>query len=195
MASRREFLQTSAAAVAWLPMSSQALGEGSRPVPFYKVVYDEGIAPCRAFADEARRLGATLHAIEDGDVRDLWYHDLYYRWKEGPIVVAGLTLEPSAFNLEILARDGGQRQVFRGDHVLAARTRLDHRLSGPATLVEHTDALGEAGEAWSVQIARVIAQFNGRVAPAAARSVRTAVTASTGTPDRLVSWILAPRAG
>jgi len=194
MASRREFLQTSAAAVAWLPMSGQAFREGRSPVPFYKVVYDEGIAPCRAFADEARRLGATLHAIQDGDVRDLWYHDLYFRWKEGPVVVAGLTLEPSAFNLEILARDGGQRQVFRGDHVLAARTRLDHRLSGPAPLVAHTDTLGEAGEAWSIQIARLLAQFDGRLAHASERSVRTAVTDPSGIPEHLVSWILAPRA-
>lgn len=193
MASRRAFLQTSTAALAWLPMSRRAFGEASPPVRFYKVVYDEGIAPCRAFADEARRLGATLHAIHDGDVRDLWYHDLYLHWKTGPTLVAGLTLDPSAFNLEILARDAGHGQLFRGDHRLTGR-RLEHRLSGPVPLVGHADALREAGEAWSVQAARVLVQFDGRAAPAAERSVRSAATAPAGNPEHLVSWILAPRA-
>ena len=51
MASRRDFLQPSASALAWLPVSGRAFGEGSQPVSFYKVVYDEGIAPCRVLTD------------------------------------------------------------------------------------------------------------------------------------------------
>jgi hypothetical protein len=105
MASRREFLQIGMAA-AVLPLTGGADESASKPVheQFYKVVADERFPTSRAFADEMQRRGASVHRIQ-GDITDLWYDDLYHRWKQGAL-----------FCLERLAWDQGMRVVARIDH-------------------------------------------------------------------------------
>ena len=58
MTNRRQFLQMSAAAASALPLATRAVNLSetvdSDPVyPFYKVIYDDRFADCRAFAREA----------------------------------------------------------------------------------------------------------------------------------------------
>jgi hypothetical protein len=117
MASRREFLQASIAA-AVLPITAWARTIG--PVPggpssFYKVIVDSRFPASVEFGVEMSRLGAPVHTIE-GDITDLWYHDLDAQWKRSPVAIAGLTAHGPLFCLERLAWDYGMRVVLRTEH-------------------------------------------------------------------------------
>jgi len=118
MASRREFIQVGIAATV-LPMvvsareiSSQTLFQAQS---FYKVVFDQRFPASVAFAREMDQLGAPVHAIE-GDITDLWFHDLHTAWTKQPVTTAGMTAHGALFCLERLAWDHGMRVVFRAEH-------------------------------------------------------------------------------
>jgi hypothetical protein len=115
MASRREFLQVGIAA-AVLPLAASV--NGSAPderLDIYKVVVDERFPSSLAFGAEMQKSGAPVHVIR-GDITDLWFHDLYHRWKQGPVTIAGMTAQGALFCLERLAWDQGMRVVSRTDH-------------------------------------------------------------------------------
>lgn len=117
MASRREFLQASIAAAVlpiatWARTISPAAGE---PSSFYKVIVDSRFPTSVEFGVEMSRLGAPVHAI-DGDMTDLWYHDLDAKWKQSPAAIAGLTAHGPLFCLERLAWDHGMRVLHRAEH-------------------------------------------------------------------------------
>jgi len=115
MANRRQFIQASAALSA-LPISAiapSALAAAS-PMSVYKVVFDSRFEPGRAFGAQAASRSWTTAAIQ-GDVTDLWFHDLDRRWRQGPIALVGLTAHNSLFCLERLAWDVGLRVVARDD--------------------------------------------------------------------------------
>ena len=46
----------------------------------------------------------------------LWFDDIYHRWKESPVAIAGLTAQGQLFCFERLAWDQGLRVVFRAEH-------------------------------------------------------------------------------
>lgn len=119
MASRREFIQASIVASA-LPIIAVAADVTSQPDAsrFYKVVFDHGFPASVQFGMEMERLGATVHGIR-GDITDLWFRDLYYRWKQGPAAIAGMTAYGALFCLERLAWDSGMRVLSRTDHPAA----------------------------------------------------------------------------
>jgi hypothetical protein len=123
MTSRREFLHAGIAAAvlpiaapsvpAWARMSSaEAAGN---PASFYKVIVDERFPASVEFGVEMSRLGAPVHTIQ-GDITDLWYHDLDAKWKQNPVAIAGLTAHGPLFCLERLAWDHGMRVVLRTEH-------------------------------------------------------------------------------
>ena len=110
MIGRREFITRSAAFGA-LPLAGPWVASNDIAWPdLYKVVYDERFELARSFAARAGDCGATLHAIS-GDVTELWFDDLYQRWRTGPAFLAGITLESSAVQLGYFARD--QRHILR----------------------------------------------------------------------------------
>jgi hypothetical protein len=119
MASRREFLQAGIAA-SMLPLAaSAAIDPAGQPnaeaLPFYKVIFDERFPASVAFGGRMKRQGAAVHAIQ-GDITDLWFHDLDARWKQGPAAIAGMTAHGALFCLERLAWDHGMRVVYRLEH-------------------------------------------------------------------------------
>ena len=123
MASRREFLQAGIAA-AVLPIAAPSVSAWARtssaetasnPASFYKVIVDDRFAASVEFGAEMSRLGAPVHTIQ-GDITDLWYHDLDAKWKQGPVAIAGLTAHGPLFCLERLAWDHGMRVVLRTEH-------------------------------------------------------------------------------
>jgi hypothetical protein len=118
MASRREFLQASIAA-AVLPIAAWAKGTASasagHPSSFFKVIIDSRFPASVEFGVEMSRLGAPVHSI-DGDITDLWYHDLDSMWKKSPVAIAGLTAHGPLFCLERLAWDHGMRVALRTEH-------------------------------------------------------------------------------
>ena len=112
MASRRQVL-TAGLIGSVLPLGALAsAAEAARPVEIYRAVYDRRFAAGRAFAAEAARRGWTAAAIE-GDVTNLWYHDLAVRWRTGPAPIAGVTDAQALFVLDHLARDAGMRVITR----------------------------------------------------------------------------------
>jgi hypothetical protein len=121
MASRREFIQAGIAASV-LPMIVSAREISRQPLfgarSFYKVIFDQRFPASVAFAREMTQLGATVHAI-DGDITDLWFHDLHTVWTKQPVAIAGLTAHGPLFCLERLAWDHGMRVTFRAEHPLA----------------------------------------------------------------------------
>jgi hypothetical protein len=81
---------------------------------FYKVIFDHRFPASREFGAEMEKLGATVHGIH-GDITDLWFHDLYHRWKQSPVPTAGMTAHGPLFCLERLAWDHGMRVLYRTD--------------------------------------------------------------------------------
>jgi hypothetical protein len=117
MASRREFIQAGIAASV-LPMivSAREITRQSffGAQSFYKVIFDQRFPASVAFAREMKQLGATVHGIE-GDITDLWFHDLHAAWTKQPVPIAGLTAHGPLFCLERLAWDHGMRVTFRAE--------------------------------------------------------------------------------
>ena len=117
MANRREILKAGLIGGV-LPLGVLAsAARAAEPLQVHRAVHDSRYASGRAFAAEAEARGWTTAAIE-GDVTQLWYHDLALRWRQGPAAIAGVTQTNSLFVLERLAWDAGMRVI--------ARTALPH---------------------------------------------------------------------
>ncbi|MAV29759.1 MAG: hypothetical protein CL865_01765 [Cycloclasticus sp.] len=80
--------------------------------PYYKIVYDIGMAPAVDLAGRARKYGLTAAAIE-GDITELWNSDLRPHWKKGPSWIAGVTSPASLFLLVQMAKDEKHRITYR----------------------------------------------------------------------------------
>jgi hypothetical protein len=196
MTSRREFLQIGIAASAW-PLATQTAratgfglgGTASGGVPYlplYKVVYDTRFAASVAFGRRAASLGAPVHAIQ-GDMTQLWFDDIYHRWKRSPVAIAGLTAQGPLFCFERLAWDQGLRVVFRAEHGAA-----EHVLSGPENLVgEARDVL--ANSDWAAEMATVVTRCPSGRAEIGSAAVRCAHEPARS-DEPLYSWVIAPAA-
>ena len=79
------------------------------------VVVEAASPLASVFRTEAARLGLRVWEIHD-DITELWYQELSLRWKEAPLILAGVTLSTSLFCLETLARDHQMRVCFRAEH-------------------------------------------------------------------------------
>jgi hypothetical protein len=124
MVTRREILQGSIA-VTWLPLvaglslapvesaAARALDHAERArVPLYKVLFDNRFATARSFGRTAAWRGESVHGF-DGDITNVWYHDLHPRWQKGAVAIAGLTAHGALFCLEQLAWDVRMRVSYR----------------------------------------------------------------------------------
>lgn len=197
MSSRREFLQMGVAALA-LPISAHAAFSPASSIldgepaatPLYKIVFDERFSSSRAFAEEAERLGVSVHGIK-GDMTDLWYHDLYARWKEGPAAIAGLTAHGPIFCLERLAWDQRMRVVFRADHRYRADGSIEHALSGPASMLRQAAALGSETN-WTSRIASLVTRCPANRSLSSQSNVIGPTVKHADDPEHLISWVIAP---
>ena len=197
MASRREFLQMGVAALA-LPISSHAalspaasLADGTpSTTPLYKMIFDQRFPSSRAFAEEAERQGVRVHGIT-GDMTDVWYHDLYARWKQGPAAIAGMTAHGAIFCLERLAWDQRMRVVFRADHRYLADGSIEHALSGPTPLL--SEAAGWSNEAnWASEMARLLTRCPTLRPQSSLANVIGPKVRHPDDPEHLISWLIAP---
>jgi hypothetical protein len=123
MLTRRAVLQL-AVALAGLPRVAWASRRGwplpgdpweADPPPPETFVVDSRYPASMAAGRETAREGIPVKLIA-GDVTALWYYDLYFRWKRGPAVIAGMTGADALFCLDVLARDAGLRVLARTDH-------------------------------------------------------------------------------
>jgi len=113
MPNRREFLQAGIA-VSLLPLLSRKGFSTAVPRAFDMVLFDQRFPQARDFALQAREAGLDCVAIQ-GDITDVYFHDLSLRWNRGPTTIAGLSTKASLFCLEMLARDRGMRLAYFAD--------------------------------------------------------------------------------
>jgi hypothetical protein len=199
MASRREFLQVGFAALT-LPISARAAfspavsaptGEAA-PTPLYKVVFDERFPASVQFAERAKKLGASVYRIK-GDITGLWFHDLYYRWNESPVAIAGLTAHGPIFCLERIAWDHRMRVVFRADHKRLPDGSMEHAVSAPESVLRRAADLGGDGPNWGSRVADLLTHFpQGRSTSGKATFVTPMAGPTGDDPEPLVSWVIAP---
>jgi len=194
MTSRREFLKVGLTASALLPVGARARSAGVEtraPVlSLYKVLYDTRFAAGVAFAQRAAELGVAVHAMT-GDMTAFWYHDLYHRWRQEPVAIAGLTAHGALFCLERLAWEQRMRVVYRGEHAAAAGGRIAHRFEGPAQL---TAAAADAtvGVTWASALADVVAVCPRLREQAGIVHSSTLPADATVPAEPLFSWVIAP---
>ena len=118
-------------------------------LPLYKVVYDVRFPQSVSFAQRAQQLGVATHAIE-GDMTSFWYDDLYHRWRQDPVAIAGLTAHGPMFCFEQLAMDQRMRVVFRAaasnrcGGLCGARVHGSGRYAGRCTRCNRPQRLGRA---------------------------------------------------
>ena len=189
MTSRRDLLKVGLTASALLPVGARAsLLETRAPViSLYKVLYDTRFAASVAFARRAAARGIAAHAMM-GDMTSFWYHDLYHRWRQEPVAIAGITAHGALFCLERLAWEQRMRVVYRGEHAAAAGDRIAHRFEGPAQLVAAA-AEATVDAAWPSALADVVVECpRGREEATIARSSTMRVDAA----EPLFSWVIAP---
>ncbi len=199
MTSRREFLQIGIAASAW-PLATQTAlaagfdGLGTAPagsgpsLPLYKVVYDTRFAASVAFGRRAASLGASVQAIQ-GDMTRLWFDDIYHRWKDSPVAIAGLTAQGPLFCFERLGWDQGLRVVFRAEH-----GHTEHVLSGPQSLLAEARSVLSHRD-WAAEMATVVTRCPSGRAEIGADAVGCARGSSLPPADELLySWVIAPAA-
>ena len=192
MTSRRDLLKVGLTASALLPVGARAgLLETRAPVfSLYRVLYDTRFAAGVAFARRAAARGIAVHAMK-GDMTSFWYDDLYYRWRQEPVAIAGLTAQGALFCLERLAWEQRMRVVYRGEHAAAAGDRIAHRFEGPARLAAAA-AESTVDAAWPSALADVVAECpRGHEEAGMAQSLTLRVDA-TAPPVPLFSWVIAP---
>ncbi len=189
MVNRREFIQHSVAGVVLagaMPIRSSAAATRHSAMPIDKVIFDERFADCLSFAIAASRLGATVQSIR-GDISAIWYHDLYYRWKQASGAIAGLTTHRSLFCLDMFARDAGLRVVHYADHRFRSDGSVDHQVFGLQG-VQQTIRLKRAPN-WSAEAANLAMRLPAQSQPVGKRADPLIAPAS---PQPLVSWVIAP---
>jgi hypothetical protein len=142
MPSRREFLQTSAAAAVALN-GINAAAAGPPAIKLSRAVYDGRYAEGRRFAEVVAAQGVPTRALDDGDITRFWYDELDALWKREPAAIAGFTQFGPMFVVERLALERRMQLVLRVEHC-AADGGLQHSLNGPRAtleLVKRTEAL------------------------------------------------------
>jgi hypothetical protein len=195
VASRRKFIQgglaVSALPSAMLVTSASAFaGVPHSYITLERFVYDNHFDEAVETAGHMDAFGVRS-AETYGDMTSLWYDDLDLLWRHTPMALAGLTSSSGLFVFETLAADHGMRVIFRGEHAVAKRGRVAHRLSGPADLIA-----GAAAVSGSNFLVPALAGILVRCPEAAASkaAIEFTLPARSQRSEALISWIIAPRA-
>lgn len=193
MANRREFIQGCIAASA-VPVTT-ALPWGpafalSASPTFYRAIFDESFPESVAFGLEAERLGETTRRIR-GDITQLWYNEIYPKWCDAPMAIAGLTAHGPLFCLERWGWDAGLRVVFRAEH-RTIQGHFQHTFSGPQNVLADVRER-VSGPDWAAQMARMAVSCRKDICPPSEASFtgHTGVM-STLDDEALISWVIAP---
>lgn len=195
MITRRTFVQAGVAAgslVATLPAAGSAPIRQRQPVtPFYRVLVDPRFVAARRFAS-AIPPGTAVSAV-GANITDLWYRDLAPRWRHEAAPVAGMTVYPAFFALEMMARDAGLRVALRIEHHVA-RAGITHVVRAPRALRPALQPLVTADETWPEVVSRLVMD---PAPPTALMDFRlaTRLHAAASGAEALVSFVFLPPAG
>jgi hypothetical protein len=199
MTTRRTFIGRTVAvgaatmsATTMSPATSAALGldaDTAAGLPLERVLFDERFASARLFAAQAQSNGATTTAI-NGSIHDLWYTDLYYRWRETSSPIAGITDFRSLFLLEMMAADAGMQVVHRVHHH-AGDGAGSHHIFGPlARRVELQDRFSVAQNHWAQCAADIVTSWPAQLSWSANRSDIASAAMQQLDARTLISWII-----
>jgi len=196
LATRRDVLMGGPAILALTAITGPLAGARTQSGPDtsrmlgspYKVVFDQRQPTAQSFAHRAAAMGYTVYGLAD-DPTSLWYDDLYHRWRDAPVAVAGMTTEHVALCLKLYAQDAGLREVYSGKHRLGQDGVAEHHFHSSvpvtrATLLERYD--------WSEDVVRLISSADTLPTPRRQFMVRGGDTAGLQTDQSLVSWLFAP---
>jgi hypothetical protein len=191
MTSRRQFLQIGLGAAAAVPVAGLSAAQqpaAFAPLPLFKVVYDLRFPSSVAFARRAAAQGLATHATQ-GDITSFWYHELYHRWADSPVAIAGLTGYGALFCLERLAWDQRLRVVLRAEHAPAGR-RVAHGFAGPAEVLPAACS-AVADDDWAARMAEIVAACPTGRGVGAEADVRVTSTGAMAESETLYSWVIA----
>src|SRR5690606_26367707 len=173
------------------PLTSQTGFATPRQFPgLTTAIIDSRHPDARYFGAQARSLGAAQRVIE-GDITDLWQHELLALWRAKPAAVAGLTEGPALFLLERLAWDHGLRVVFEAEHIQDAHGNTTHRVVRSAS-PELAHILAAAGANWPAMLANALID-GGHTPVNDFRPTDAGLADYLGEATKLYSWIIAPR--
>lgn len=165
------------------------------PLSLFSAIYDNGFPASAAFGAAAERQGYSTHDI-DGDITELWVHHLAEQWQREPVAIAGLTHASALFVLERMGWDHGLRVIFRAWHHLQADGHIEHRLSGPASMLNAFKTTVSEHASLGACMAGVLSHCHGQEQVSATLSLmaRSRPGRATGRDNvPLVSWVIAPR--
>jgi len=191
--SRRTVLQAGIAVAGTAAIATSAgawLATRGSLIAYYKVVYDREHPAAQSFGRAAAAAGLPAQAI-DRDITSLWYHDLYHRWRQGLVAIAGMTPVRTAFCLQLFAQDVGMRVVYRAEHRPIASGALEHRVTAPAVLLRQCSQL-DAGRGWAAAAAALVGQCPAELKGRAGRVLCSAEASGFAHDETLVSWVIAP---
>ncbi len=195
---RREFLE--AAAVSAVPAIAGASRRTDGPlentclsVALPTVLIDPRYREARSVGARLAARGASMLALPDGDITQVWLRHIGPEWKTQPLAVAGLTGRAALFCLEQFALNCGLRVVFHAEHVVHREGRTEHRiLRGADAAGLSVRDLNLAGWLWPARIAEALAAH-----PRQTGRVRFGLSDAGLTPTLpagarlLSSWIIA----
>jgi len=170
-------------------------GQDKAPLSLFSAIYDNGFPASAAFGAAAGQQGYATHDI-DGDITELWVHHLAERWQRDPVAIAGLTHASALFVLERMGWDHGLRVVFRAHHHVHADGHIEHRLSGPPSMLNAFKAVISEDTGVGASMAAVLLHCHG---PEQASSTLSLIARPHPGADirrddvPLVSWVIAPR--
>jgi len=196
MLTRRTWLQMNAALLA-LPLASRvAAGAAGPQGPRLAgcVFFDDRVRDCTVFADHAGKAGAATGSVGD-DFTARAYEALKTALARESGIIAGLTPEPMAFLFEVMARDVGRYQAFRGDHHYSGGKLLGHVFRAPLYLVNGNDPLPGVDGNWTGELVDILSRFD---PTAISPTTSTACLSGDRLPKhdfKLVSWVIAPLPG
>jgi hypothetical protein len=199
MTNRREFIQAMTlsgvpiVAGASLTVDAAASSPPMRTPEVQAVLFDARHAEARNLGARLASAGATVHALTDGDITQVWLNHIGPAWRQQPAAIAGLTTRSALFCLEQLALPYGLRVVFHAEHVSMPGGQISHSVLRGEQLARVSESdLGRAGPLWPERIAQAIATHR-----EGAHAMRVGLSEAALEPPLppgatlLTSWIIA----
>lgn len=184
---RRSFLKAASLSAAAALTPKTAFAAQREALILHEILVDRSTRQGESFAQAAEaRLLPLVEAPADPGASWRWRREAAER------PVAGFLGREALFVLERLGWDRGMRLALKIEHRADGSGRLEHRLSGPAELVEElASSLRRAGEAFPAAMAEALTRLPARPGPQGALVVSTPAAAGLAQP--LFSFVIAGR--
>ena len=191
MLKRREFLKSAGGIAAGGLIAPAAISLGLNQLPEVDIlVVDPSLQASTLVGLEAKKRG--IEVLELTDVETLWYDRLKQPCCSAQVpVIAGLTDNFVALQMEMLVKDAFYYSVFRGNHRILAN-KMMHDLRLPAAFEQEAAIISSSDNAWPIQLCRTLFNVSDRVRTAMIDKKIDGYCASAQFEGELSSWVFAP---